>query len=161
MVYVGSRNVSNYKNDAIILVLVSITATRRTRRSELQHDIGQDDGQAQKGATDEFTHRAASAVTSASAGGIGSTASPRGSSRAGASGREGGSDDGGSGRDRSCGSPFFDLVINPGNERSQVSALHILGEVEQFDPRDRAREVLRRGEVASLTINDDGIPVRV
>lgn len=54
---------------------------------------------------------------------------------------------------------MFNLIVNTSNERSQVSALHVPGEVEQFDPRDKGREVLGRGKVCALSVNNDGVPV--
>jgi len=156
---VGSRNVKNYRGDATILMLVSIAAAHCTR-PELQHDIAQDDSEAQERATNNPAHRAAGVVVGAGISGFGSTTGPRGDSRVGrAGGREGGSNNRRSGGERNGGSSFFDLEVNTSNKRSQLGALHVLGEVEQLNPRDRAGEVLRRGKVRALGINNDGVPV--
>ena len=142
-----------------MLILTSIAAAHYTRRRESQHDITQDNGNAQERAANEFTHRAAGVVAGAGAAGLGSAAGSRGIARAGGvGGWEGGSNNRRSGGDGNGGSPRFNLVINTGNERSQVGALHVVGEVEQFNPRNRTREVLRRGEVRTLSINDDCVP---
>lgn len=162
MVYVGSRNVNNYRGSAAIIVLISIAAAHCTRRPELQHDIAQDGGEAQETATNDFTHRAAGVVVGAGARGLGSTAGPRGSSRAGrAGGREGGRNNRRGGREGNGGSAFFNLVINTGNERSQVGALDVSRKVEELDPWDGARKVLGRGEVCALSVNNDGVPASV
>jgi len=160
MVYVGSRNVKNHRCDATILMLVSTAAAHCTGRLESQHDIAQDDSKAQERTTNDLTHRAAGVVVGAGISGFGSTTGPRGDSRVGrAGGREGGSNNRRGGGERNGGSSFFNLEVNTSNERSQLGALHVFGEVEQLNPRDRAREVLRRGEVRTLGINNNGVPV--
>jgi len=76
-------------------------------------------------------------------------------------GREGRRNDRGSGGDGNGGSAFFDLVIGSSDERSQVGVLDVVGEDEWNNTRGRAREALRRGEVAALCIDDDGVPTSV
>jgi len=73
-------------------------------------------------------------------------------------GRKGGSNDGGSGRDGDGSSALFNLVIDPGDERSQVGVLHVVGEDKPGNPY-RTREVLGRSKVIALSIDDDGVPV--
>ena len=72
---------------------------------------------------------------------------------------ESGRNNRGSGGDGSGGSAFFNRVIDPSNEWSQVGVLHVVRKDEFFNPRNRAREVLRRGEIIALCIDDDGVPV--
>jgi hypothetical protein len=140
---------------------VVIAATRCTRRSKSQHDIAQDSSEAQERAADDFTCRTR-VIIGAGVGRFGSTASTGGDSRAGGLGsREGGRNNRGSDGDGNGGSAFFSLVIDPGDERSQVGVLHVVGEDELFDSRNWAREVFRRGEVIALGIYYDGIPVVV
>jgi len=74
-------------------------------------------------------------------------------------GREGGRNNRGSSGDGNGGSTFFGLVIDPSDERPQVCVLHIIGENELDNPRNRAREVRRGGEVLALSIDHDGVPV--
>jgi hypothetical protein len=138
---------------------MSIAAARRTRKPELQHDITQDNCKAQKRASNDVTRCAAGVVGGGGVGGFRSTAGSRGISRAGRAGdREGGRNNRRCGGDGNGGSPFFDLVINPGDERSQVGTLHVPGEIEQFNPRDGTGEVLGRGEARALRVNNDGVP---
>ena len=136
-----------------------IGATRCTR-SGSQHDIGQYSSEAQEGAADCFAHRTAGVVVTASIGGPGSAARTGGGSRVGGL-REGRRNDRGSGGDGNGGTAFFNLVIDTSNERPQVGILYVVGKAELLDPLDRAREVLRRGEVLTLCVDDDGVPVIV
>jgi len=73
-------------------------------------------------------------------------------------GGEGGRNNRGSGGDGSGGSAFFNLVIDPSDERTHVGILHVVGEDKLDNPRDRAREVPRSGEVIALIVDDDGVP---
>ena len=73
-------------------------------------------------------------------------------------GWEGGRNDRGSGGDGSSGGAFFNLVINPSDERSQVGVLHVVGEDEWDNPWGRAREIIRRGKAGSLCVDDDCVP---
>ena len=72
---------------------------------------------------------------------------------------EGGGNSRGSDRDGNVGSAYFDSVIDSSDEWSQVGVLHVAGEVEWCNPRNRAREVLRRGEVITLCIDDDNVTI--
>jgi hypothetical protein len=157
-----SRSVNIYEGGTGILVLMTMAAGSRTRTSKLQHDVAHENCETQERAANDFTHRTAGVVIVTGVGGLGSGAGAGGGSRAGGMvGREGGSNDRGSGGDGTGGSAFLDLVIDASDERPQVGALHVVGEVELDDPRGRAREVLRRGEVIALSINDDGVPANV
>jgi len=130
-----------------------------TRRSKLQHNVTQGGREAQERATNDFTDRATGVVTVAGAGGFGSTAGAGRDYRTGGmGGREGGRNDRGSGGDGSGGSAFCNLVIDSSDKRSQVGVLHVVGEDEWGNPWGRAREVLGRGEVVALRIDDDGVP---
>ena len=53
------------------------------------------------------------------------------------------------------------MVIDPSNERPQVGILYVVREAKLLDPLDRTGEVLRRGEVSALCVDDDGVPVMV
>lgn len=153
MVYVELRNVNNYRSDEQYSFSFA-----HCIRSESQHDIGQGGSDAQKRTANGFTHRPTS-VIGAGARRLGSAVGPGGGSRTGrVGGRESGRNNRGSGGEGNGGSAFFNLVINTSNEWSQVGALNVSGEIEQFNPRDRAREVLGRGKVRALSINNDGVP---
>ena len=128
-------------------------------KTGLQHDIAQESSKAQERAGNDFAHRTAGIVVGGGVGGIGSAAGTGGSSGGGTGGWKGGSDNRGSGRDGNGGSAFFNLVIYPGDERSQVAVLYVVGEDEPGNPRDRAREVLRGSKVIALSIDDNGVPV--
>ena len=137
----------------------TVYLSARCTRSGSQHDIGQDNSEAQEGAAGGFAHRTAGA---AGAGGPGSTARAGGGSRAGGLSRwEGGRNDRGSGGDGNGGGAFFDLVIDPSNERPQVGILYVVGKAEQLDALDWTGEILRRGEVLTLCVDDDCVPIIV
>ena len=153
-----SRNVMIRKAIQGYLIVMSVAAPC-TRRSKLQHNVAQGGREAQERATNGFTDRAAGIVTVGGAGRFGSTASTgRDHGTGGMGGWERGRNDRGSGGDGNSGGSFFDLVIDSSDERSQVGVLHIVGEDEWDNSWGRAREVLRRGEAASLCIDDDGVP---
>ena len=110
---------------------MSIKVVRCTQRSKLQHDVTQDSGEAQEGVGDDLTHRTAGVIaTVASVSRPGSAASTGGGSSARVGGRESGSDNRRSGGNGNGGSAFFNLIIDPGDERSQVGVLHVVGEDE-------------------------------
>jgi len=130
-----------------------------TRRSKLQHNVAQGSSEAQERTANDLTYRATGVVTAGGASGLGSAAGTgRGNRTGGMGGREGGRNDRGSGGDGNGGGAFFNLVIDSSDERSQVGVLHVVGKGEWDNPWGRAREVLRRGEVTALRIDDDGVP---
>ena len=140
-------------------LIVMSMATPCTRRSKLQHNVAEGSSEAQERAANDFTDRAAGVVTVGGAGGLGSAAGTgRGHRTGGMGGREGGRNDRGSSGDGNGGSAFFNLVIDSSDERSQVGVLHVVREDEWDNPWGRAREVLRRGEVTALRVDDDGVP---
>ena len=93
--------------------------------------------------------------------GLGYIARTGGSRVGGLSCWEGGSNDRGSCGDGNGSGAFFTSVIDPSNERPQVGFLYVVGKVEQLDPLDRTREVLRRDEVSTLCVDDDDVSVIV
>jgi len=141
---------------------VPIATARCIRGSKSQHDIAQDNSEAQERAANDSTHRTTGVVIGAGVSRPGSTAGTGGGSRAGGLGSwESRRNDRGSCGNGNGGSPFFNLVIDPGNKRPQVGILYVVREDELFDPRNRAREVLGRGEVIALGIDYDGVPIIV
>ena len=158
MAYTESRNVNDHNGDTGILIRASIAAARRAQKSQLQYDIAQKSNEAQNRAANDPTHRTAG-VIGAGVSGVRSAVGTGGSRAGGMGSRESGRNDRRGGRDRNGGSAFFNLVVDPCDKRSQVSVLYVVGEGERFDSWDRTREVLRRGEVIALGIDDDGVPV--
>ena len=72
---------------------------------------------------------------------------------------EGGGNNRVSDGDGKAGSAFFGSEIDSSDEWSQVGVLHVAGKVEWYTHRRRAREVLRRGEVITLCVDDDNVSV--
>ena len=151
-----SKNVNILEGGTGILIAMSVAVVRCTRMSESQHGITQDNSEAQERAGDDFAHRATSV---ASVGRLGPAASTGGGSRAGGmGGRESGSNDRRCGGDGNGGNAFFNLVIDPSDEGTQLGAIHVAGEVKLDNPWSGAREVIRSGEVVALIIDHDGVP---
>lgn len=155
-----SRNANNYKGGTGILIVRSVAAAHCTGRPGLQHDVARESSKAQERAADDFSYRAARvAVVGCGIGGVGSAAGAGGGAGGGTGGRKGGRINRGSGGDGNGGSPLFNLVIDSGDERSQIGVLYVVGEDELDNSWDGAREVFRRGEVITLSIDDDSVPV--
>jgi len=132
------------------------------RRFKLQKCVPQGKGEGQEGAANDFAHRTAGVVIGARVSGPGSTTGTGGESGGGEmGGREGRRNNRRGSRDGNGGCPFLNLIIDPSDKRSQVGALHIVGEDEFGNPWDRTGEVLRGGEVFALSVYDDGVPANV